>query len=675
MSNLLTSKYLKEGLGDLLSKPRKVSLQIPTNPKTQQMISLAIDKGIDPETIRRSIGQSNAIPKGEQRFKDWGGIGKVLDVFSRAGENALWQLDEHVVNIVSITHEALQPRTKEEKQLYNYNYYKKVYGEEAAKKYKESGYTKLGAFESLEKEADSETVEKIKKSLSDFAVTKVYNTFEREQLNQFFNDKQMEVAKPLFDADPKLSNWKEYLYTATSGGLSLLEAVGLTLVTGSPTLGAGFLSSIEATESYDNARKAGLMPAEARDVFVLTGGGTFILESFGLEFITNKMVSSRLLHAFLSTGVETVQEELQTVWQNLIERHTYNESKDIFGEWWETAVGIAPSAFVAGFFMPGGSSQQGIRLSQDIAKRANIDRVLADRVVQSMIKSGSVIKDSVFKSLKTPGLTIEDVSKRLEPLAKEARKYKSAEDFVKAQKLVYHGTEVESFSEFLKSKQELATTPFAYDDHGLGFFFTNSQSFAKTFGKNIIPASISIKKPLKLSFNEYTRYFQTGEIKGYQMAPSGERLQEWAKEKGYDSVIVKNYNQRGDEIIAVFDESQIKTKSQLTDIYNQVTKGVEEVEPEIKKPDLISQESEIVVEKTYSEVPGRSGFSINLPYISASVNAPPEIFRQSLLDLSHTKPITLDSVNTLLNTSLPDFKNSSFIINYANTLREIVKMI
>src|SRR4051794_23926781 len=72
------------------------------------------------------------------------------------------------------------------------------------------------------------------------------------------------------------------------------------------------------------------------------------------------------------------------------------------------------------------------------------------------------------------GTTTTDISEELEPLAAEAGKYKSAEEFVKAQGTpVYHGTKAD-FEKFDISK---ATN----DLYGKGIYFAEDANVAKGY--------------------------------------------------------------------------------------------------------------------------------------------------------------------------------------------------
>lgn len=215
-------------------------------------------------------------------------------------------------------------------------------------------------------------------------------------------------------------------------------------------------------------------------------------------------------------------------------------------------------------------------------------------------------------------------SKAIEnPLYQEARKYKSAEEFVKAQGTpVYHGTQVK-FDKF--------DSKFATDAEGrklnLGwgkgnFYFTTkkgealkyatrerSPEVAKLYPKgepNVIEAFVDIKKPFDMEVGKNAErwrkvrdgYWTDGVSDfNYHKISKGktkaEAFVEQLKKEGYDGII------DGQEITA-FSENQIKTKSQLISIWNEANKI--KVQPKITQ-ERITQDAE-VLKRTFTDETG-----------------------------------------------------------------------
>jgi len=220
--------------------------------------------------------------------------------------------------------------------------------------------------------------------------------------------------------------------------------------------------------------------------------------------------------------------------------------------------------------------------------------------VQGQVKSPSDLRTLPIK--KSTKLPTKKSTLSQDPLIQKAKKYESLEEFVKAQGTpVYHGTQAK-FDKF-ESK-------FATDAEGrklnLGwgknnFYFTTkkgealkyatrerSPEVAKLYPKgepNVIEAFVDIKKPFNIEIEKNAErwrkvrdgYWSDGVSDfNYHKIPKGktkaEAFVEQLKKEGYDGII------DGQEI-TVFSENQIKTKSQLEEIWKQSQKSA-------KKPAL-----------------------------------------------------------------------------------------
>ena len=144
--------------------------------------------------------------------------------------------------------------------------------------------------------------------------------------------------------------------------------------------------------------------------------------------------------------------------------------------------------------------------------------------------------------------------KSVSSLEQEAKKYKSAEEFVKAQGTpVYHGSKVsdiiekEGFKLLPKEQRNMAS---AYGD---GIYLTTSKSDAKGWGGMV---NARIPPDLKL--------YKAVDSDAYKID-----TQKLVKE-GYDGVKVDRGNLQH---IVIFNPTKIKTKSQLTDIWNKANAG------------------------------------------------------------------------------------------------------
>ncbi len=202
---------------------------------------------------------------------------------------------------------------------------------------------------------------------------------------------------------------------------------------------------------------------------------------------------------------------------------------------------------------------------------------------------------------------VPEIPKDLQPLAQEARKYKSAEEFVEAQGTpVYHGTPKE-FEKFdLSFVGERGRT------EGRGFYFTDKKGVAKVYTSKpgepkipgegrIIEAYLDIKKPMSLkqrkitdnqlrkiieeasktneslilsygeSVDDVVRLIKENKTDvdiiselGNVGVPAQELNNIITKITGYDGII----QQMSDgKLLVAFNPEQIMTKSQLTDFW------------------------------------------------------------------------------------------------------------
>lgn len=160
-----------------------------------------------------------------------------------------------------------------------------------------------------------------------------------------------------------------------------------------------------------------------------------------------------------------------------------------------------------------------------------------------------------------PGLSIKDVSGNIYPLIKEAKKYKSAEEFVKKQPVVYHGSSSGPLERF--------------DNKKGGAFFTEEYSDAAGYAgdpDNVYEGYLHFKKPLIIDAkgakwdNLNTKFGKTTqEIVGN------------AEKAGYDGVTFKKIVDNvmdtagmGESTVhyAIKPEDAFVNESQLIDIWN-----------------------------------------------------------------------------------------------------------
>ena len=157
-----------------------------------------------------------------------------------------------------------------------------------------------------------------------------------------------------------------------------------------------------------------------------------------------------------------------------------------------------------------------------------------------------------------------DIAPELRPLAEEARKYKSAEEFVSKQPVVYHGSPVP-----LKS----------FSNKKGGVFFTRSMEDASGFAgtpDNVYEGFLNFKKPLVIDAKG-----AKWDALDTKYGKSTQEVISNAKKDGYDGVVFNNIidNIADDADAGIPDtiyyaykpEDSFINESQLTDFYNRIT--------------------------------------------------------------------------------------------------------
>ena len=202
-------------------------------------------------------------------------------------------------------------------------------------------------------------------------------------------------------------------------------------------------------------------------------------------------------------------------------------------------------------------------------------------------KNASISPKSTTKSLKGKGET----PKQLDPLAAEARKYKSAEEFVKAQPKLFHSGTAD-IKEVNLGKTKFSKT----------FYLSDNADYAKSFGgKNstinemVIDTKaklIDLRKPTEQQIAEISQaiqrevgkpakygegfsfypYSTTDVINGIKAGKAHyselPQIKQILKGLGYDGQITAEVPYAKN--IGIWNKDVIKTKSQLTDFYNKV---------------------------------------------------------------------------------------------------------
>lgn len=152
------------------------------------------------------------------------------------------------------------------------------------------------------------------------------------------------------------------------------------------------------------------------------------------------------------------------------------------------------------------------------------------------------------------------VEKKTNTLLEEA-KGKSLDEFMKAQKPLYHGTKAK-FDSFSNEKSLDGWM-------GKGVYITPDKTVAKKYGQvmEVYPSSLNIYEAQSSDWmsvlSELNKKYPEIDVS------MRSNLVDVLKEKGYDGIQMKSWDEDIGTIINVFDADKIKTRSQLEDIWKQ----------------------------------------------------------------------------------------------------------
>lgn len=225
---------------------------------------------------------------------------------------------------------------------------------------------------------------------------------------------------------------------------------------------------------------------------------------------------------------------------------------------------------------------QGEAMKQGLVKAGNT--YIDPMFVGSLEKVGAKAVKPAVKPL--VGKIMNKVDDTLNPLLTEVKKYKSADEFVKAQGTpVYHGTKIENVSSIEKSGLKVGQN-ILKEERGM-VWVSEKVDGAKTYGDSVVELNIPknskiINRQTKLTqqqadiLSKYSYYkIKAGETfdnaiekivrtDSPKIKTPENVIQTALKDLGYDGV------RDGNNLL--LNPEQIKTKSQLTNIWNKANK-------------------------------------------------------------------------------------------------------
>ena len=184
-------------------------------------------------------------------------------------------------------------------------------------------------------------------------------------------------------------------------------------------------------------------------------------------------------------------------------------------------------------------------------------------------------KKSAIANLKAKAVEMgkKKITDPVSDLLSEAKKYKTAEEFVSGYKKLYRGSKEDFIPEKININERDPGTSFSTSD-STAKFFAGKHGMVREYyipkDANVIDIIDVPKKNGGLGGNKDLAELTPSQLREYPEASANiEAAARWARENGYDGMFSKL---SGENELRIFKDGLIKTKSQLTDIWNQANK-------------------------------------------------------------------------------------------------------
>lgn len=189
------------------------------------------------------------------------------------------------------------------------------------------------------------------------------------------------------------------------------------------------------------------------------------------------------------------------------------------------------------------------------------------KAAKEIVNEATILAKAKPTELKNMEATTEEETPN--PLAEEAKKYKSAEEFISSQNPIYRGQVAENFNESLLPNGVTEGAPRAA--------FSKNRDVAESFGKNVFERYIKPDSKILKAGDVPTSVIEAAK-KPSLTGDGFEPIMDYARKNGYDAVDLGSLNtykiwgSLPEDEIRVLNPKALMTKEQLTDIYNQATK-------------------------------------------------------------------------------------------------------
>ena len=364
--------------------------------------------------------------------------------------------------------------------------------------------------------------------------------------------------------------------------------------------------SLGQRATYDIVEKpARILKAASVDLpRMMLGGlssvGKSVLESVYSPVFGKEQVRTALNGSEESRAVERALFTSETKsWQNIKEDvDTYTANSNVATDWEKKNLGLtlAVAGFTADAWIGGGGkskiagkvlkqlAEEGDEIAvREILGTTNIPRELAEAASPGVARAKTpqevqkAVTDAAQTLLRQTDEAQPVVAQAADPLVVEARKYGSAEEFVGSQQQVFRGG-----TKFDPSKMNAEGTPFTLDNKVAEQFARAKNQFdagpvgqalGKSPGQNItekfyVSSNAKIATRADIPDDIFNTYKQANPLTKPDVAEP--IVNNWAKANGFDGIDYRTLGKTStkEAEIKILNPDVLKTKSQLTDLYN-----------------------------------------------------------------------------------------------------------
>jgi len=373
---------------------------------------------------------------------------------------------------------------------------------------------------------------------------------------------------------------------AASYGIGLATLpVGGPFVAGAVAFGTS--ASLEGGFAYQDAKAFGADDETAEKVMLMVGIANGLIDTIPIgKALTRSPIGKKMKRSILKEvtqrilkqgALESGTESLQEIVANVVAQ-VYDENRDVLA-------GVGEAAFF-GFLLggPAGLTTDTVRSEQakDFVKSQTSENRAGFAKIP-FVKDENTSKSLMIKN------EVSNQKIRLIPRFIEAQKFKTAEEFINAQEVLYHGG------------SKIDSVKLGKSNFGKTFYLTDDATYAKSFGGNksvvnemVLDKSANLADMRKPSAELVSKIEEIVNAKLAKNVPYGEKnfsfhpfsteqvlkgikggkahfaelseIKTILKKLGYDGQITAEVPFAKN--IGVWNKDLIKTKSQLTDIYN-----------------------------------------------------------------------------------------------------------